>query len=267
MELFLSGAQSTDFHQTSGENSLGGYKSSTKLPNGRVDFLFDLISETAKFNGRVDNKAVFLKNTSGQDVSNVQLYYIYDDNNIATFKVAAVEAVDNNKIEKIQNSSDSPFDAIFAKALSARAKTTVKVLSLPTIGEQIVIQGTINIVAESTNISSLIDQIVEASEDATFFATKVSDSEFVLKRNQVGTFTESFIYQTNGSVVMTADNFNFGSDNRVTLVETLKNEECIGIWLQRTIPAQSISSDDGLIEQLSKTQNKKENLELCVSYT
>lgn len=269
MELFLSGAKSADAAQTSAEASLGGYKSSTKMPNGRIDFLFDAISEFTKFEGRIEHKAIFLKNTTNAAVANIEIHYIYDDNRICDFLVAAVSTIANNKIEKIASTLDYPFDAEFVDASAAYAKTLVTISTAPTAGDSISIMEDIEVIATSSSIIELIDALVlESNDSATYKVIKIADNKFEIQRRTVGVFTSAFAFGTDGTVNMSAPNFAGGIDNTVLITETLAAGACLGLWIQRKTPKSQQKTEAQMIEELESGEIlKQENVQFIISYT
>jgi hypothetical protein len=117
MELFYSGAFRGDEIQTSPLKSLGGYISSSKLPN---DFLNNIFSEipTAFILNNKEYIGIFLKNTSGIKKTNISIWTETPLNSFSSIKIAAVSvACDSNGcfIEKIPNKSSSPYNATFYK--------------------------------------------------------------------------------------------------------------------------------------------------------
>ena len=117
MKLYYTGADGFEQAQTSSLLSLGGYPSSSQLPQG-IDKLFGSISQKDLREGSVITKALSLKNQTGELVSGAKIYYKNDSEfPVASYRMAIVimGADDCSKsiMEKIANASDSPVDAIF----------------------------------------------------------------------------------------------------------------------------------------------------------
>jgi len=118
MRLFYSGASNYEASQFDVNKSLGNYISSDEVPNDRVGATFRSVSELVKSR---DDKQVFmliLKNTTGSDVTDVTIYYDYEQdgesNNISKYVlevafVAPTTDSDGNPVyEKIMSSNSLP---------------------------------------------------------------------------------------------------------------------------------------------------------------
>ena len=112
MILYYSGASSNNAIQTSSSRSLGGYISSSLVPNGAVGNLFDTLTPSSNTQCRL----IVLKNSFG-DLSNV-LISIEDSSHIE-YKIAAVspttDSCSNSIFEIIQAEDNLPYQAVLAK--------------------------------------------------------------------------------------------------------------------------------------------------------
>ena len=120
MILYLTGAntslrKSSEAPQTDTAKSLGGYVSSTPVPSGELNALFDLISAYTLEKKPRETIAVALINKLTQSIKDVTLKIVVEKDNIATFKVAAVALSESLSMEHIANRYAEPMAAEFHK--------------------------------------------------------------------------------------------------------------------------------------------------------
>ena len=77
MIFYYTGSEFYNAVQNNVEKSIGGYLSSSQVPNQSLNNVFSDISKISKEQGLVETKAIVLKNTTGTDVTNVNLYQNY----------------------------------------------------------------------------------------------------------------------------------------------------------------------------------------------
>lgn len=99
MMLYLTGAPnswktSPDAPQNDPRMSLGGYVSSTPVPNGALNVLFDQISLLTLQNRPTECMAFALINGYDQPVSDVEIKIVGADDDVCQFEVAAVKVND-----------------------------------------------------------------------------------------------------------------------------------------------------------------------------
>lgn len=117
MRLYFTGASEGDQAQTLPSRSLGGYLSTSVVPNGSISNLFDGISQYTLLNGNKEYRGVVLTNTTQQN-KNVTLHYNNLSNDpISFFKMALVALAtdDCNKqyMEQIASVDHKPVNAFF----------------------------------------------------------------------------------------------------------------------------------------------------------
>lgn len=118
MRLFYSGADVVDNPQADPRISLGGFLSSTVVPNDFLGNLFDDISLYTLKKGAIYTKAVFLKNETGQVVNDLEAYFEQNISSeyLAQFQIGASTALNNEQIEQIGNSRSVPYSVQFFSA-------------------------------------------------------------------------------------------------------------------------------------------------------
>lgn len=123
MRLFYTGASSFDAQQNDPSKSLGGWISSTPVPNGMKSNLFGTISSYTTDQLFREVIAIAIKNITADTVNDIEVYFIPDSNNpISKYKIAAVQAIEHVTcerqyyVENIDSNKQLPFDATFYEA-------------------------------------------------------------------------------------------------------------------------------------------------------
>ena len=125
MRLFYTGATALDRPQENPNISLGGFKSSTVIPNGRKNALFSDIDYVQKHEGLFDIRGVVLKNETGAQVANITLYFDPDPNPTATYEIIAVTVAANGSMESINDGKSLPYVGTFVSATGVANKVTL----------------------------------------------------------------------------------------------------------------------------------------------
>ena len=128
MMLYLTGAldsltKSPDNPQTDANKSLGGYVSSTPVPNGAMNVLFDLISQTTLAEKPKETIALGLINKFDKAVNNVTLKMVVGNEYDASFKVAAVMLNSKMAMESNASTPGYPDAAVLVDWLFTDLKT------------------------------------------------------------------------------------------------------------------------------------------------
>lgn len=279
MQLFLSGAEAFGAMQKDFEKSLGGYMSSTPLPNGKINALFTDIANRALYSDLPyeETVGIFLYNNSGSDKANVSLTQIYQtlfntDDNQADFEWAAVTAIDNQRIEKISSKREIPFNATFVVPTGRRADGILTILTAGLIGQTINILG-VSVPLTGNTIATLINDVkAKFDGNATYNCSIKDDVTLYFQWKNVGVHINAITLTTSGSATATPSAFSNGFDNGVLLLPLLKKDELIGLWIKRKIKKQqpiscidmaggntNVVEDDALTTV--DTQPKKSTLE------
>lgn len=280
MMLYLTGAKtsivkSEDSPQTDPMESLGGYVSSTVVPNASLNALFDQISSYTLEKRQKETVAIALVNKYDYAVSNVQLKIVAGSNNVAKFRVAAV-AIDSDtyQMEKIANRYSEPMNATFHDATFERAHVELKITRFAAAGEAITLQPfnvTVNV--ETAGQQGTWQAFSDAFEDSDeYTVTKVSDSVYRISRKDETVYSEAVecSYETTGN--FTAEfqgGLQNGTDNTVLLAEYLGAGEAIGLWIQRVIRNRAYLSNEQLLYNYKHRiqQEEEEEVEVIVSWS
>lgn len=114
MILLYTGANVPDAIQIDSEKSLGGFVSSTQIPNNRLANLFGGISKSVILKQKTEIKMIALKNTTGAVVTGVNIY-TNNKNKSFTLQIAGVSSSVNTAgevmFEQVGDNSSYPYQA------------------------------------------------------------------------------------------------------------------------------------------------------------
>lgn len=116
IKLYYTGANQYGRIQNNPELSLGGFMSSTVVPNQTVGNLFSEVSEKSLREERVELKAIFIKNELPIPISNLTICCIKSELSACNFQFSAVASTDQKSMERIQSSVENPYYADFFEA-------------------------------------------------------------------------------------------------------------------------------------------------------
>lgn len=282
MMLYLTGAQtsrvkSKENPQNDPSKSLGGYISSTVIPNGYLNELWDTISQLTLQKRLKETLGFGLINELDVPVKNVQLKIVTTKENIASFRVAAVGvSMEDYAMQQIKNRYQEPLYGEFHNADFERASVDIKILTPATQGEQIALYP-FNIVIDVTENG--IEGTWAAFENAfyndeTYCVSKVSENVFRIAYKDETVLEEpiSCSYLSDGSFTAQFEGeMKNGKTNSVTLIsdeDTFQPQEAIGIWLQRDINPTAYPSNERILENFKNKVEPKtvEDVEIIISY-
>lgn len=106
--LYYTGAPEVNQPQTQIQRSLGGNRSSTRVPNNDLNALFTSVSKQELEKGAKQIIGVVLSNESGAEINDITLYATVPDGSTTKFFVAAV-TLSGNKIEQIPHNNSTPY--------------------------------------------------------------------------------------------------------------------------------------------------------------
>lgn len=279
MMLYLTGAEASltktggDSPQSDVNKSLGGYISSSPVPNGAINVLFDLISSYTLANNPIETIGIALINKFDEKVRDVELKIVADEDNIANFKIAAVAVNSDLAMEHISNRYEQPINAEFYDASFYRASVDVKIDRPATAGEEIVFYP-MNVVVEvkEGGLEGTWKAIFDSFEkDDVYIAKRLTTDTFRIERRDEEVVSEplacSFIATEHSSFTFSGKLLN-KKNNAVLISEELAPNSCIGIWIQRVLKKEKNISNEELINNykngiISKTE---EEVELIVNY-
>jgi hypothetical protein len=241
MQLFFTGADVLEGIQTNQLKSLGGYKSSTVIPNSSPNKLFDDISNITIKNRLQQIRGIVLKN-SLIAMTDLKMNVVYDNlyteyNNECEFDFAFVELSTNGAMEKIPNIDALPYVGEFVSCESRRTDGILKVTSGGLPGDTVTILGVSTAALTNNTIENVVDVIMTAfAVNVNWNVIKKSSSEVYFQRKIVGNNNVTDNMTTSG-ITATADPLvlSNGFDNSILLKPTFALNATLGIWVRRTI--------------------------------
>ena len=281
MMIYLTGAntslaKSSEAAQTDPAKSLGGYISSTPVPNGELNVLFDLISSFTLEKKKKETIALALVNKLDQAVNNVTLKVVVGNENLATFRVAAVKPDSSLAIEHIANRYAEPLAADFYSADFQRASVDIEITNPASVGEEIALYP-FNVVVgvEEIGIEGTWNAFENAfSNDETYDVVRISENRFRVLRKDESVLPEpltcSYV-STEGFSCDFVGKFANGAVGEVTIIDEdsqLNPGEAIGLWIQRDLKKYKYPTNQQLIEDYKNKVIKEtiETAELVISY-
>lgn len=278
MMLYLTGASSSlkkseYAPQEDVSKSLGGYISSSSVPNGSVNGLFDMISLLTLKNKQKETIGIALVNKLANTVYDIELKMVSEFDSVCKFKIAAVTPDESLCMEHISNKQQEPIQADFYDATFYRASVEVKVLKSAISGETIIFEPFgVSVEVTDGNISGTINAIVDAfSNNETYVAKKLSEDTFRIERRDDTTLDTPLqcSYTTSDVAEFSfSDNFKNTKDGTVHLVDELASGAAIGIWLQRDFNNKLSKTNEEIINDYENKiiDSTLESAELVISY-
>jgi hypothetical protein len=240
MILHLSGASHPESEQRDVMASTGGFISSTAVPNGGVNMLFDDVSCYGMTKHIIDTVGVFLKNDSDQIYNNVVLQQVYDshlgdDTKCVKFEWAAVEPKDNEYMEKVGNRKLLPYNADFFDPVAKREQATLKILTPGQAGDVVNVLG-VDALLDGNTIEDVVIALTNAFEENLDYTLEPKGDDSVYIERKAFIFTNDPIeLVTPGSATAEPVNFSGGFDEGVLLIEEMLPGDTVGLWIKRTI--------------------------------
>ena len=248
MMIYLTGAQyslkrTEDNPQVDPAKSLGGFISSSPVPNGSLTALFDLVSSNMLIERPRETLAIALINKLAVSVSNVELKIVVGNKPICAWRVAAVAPNDSLAVESISNRYAEPLNATFYDATFVRAAVEFDVTIPPIGGESFAIMP-IGFAAELLGSESGLEGLWKAmrraaSRDATFAVERVSENRFrVVYRDETEVAAEGIecsLLTDGGMRVEFNGKFRNISDNSVIIADELSPDDAVVLWIQREV--------------------------------
>lgn len=279
MMLYLTGAgaslvKTQDNPQTDASKSLGGYISSTPVPNAALNSLFDLISAYTLEKRQKETIAIGLINQFDKEVKDVELKIVTDENHEAIFKIAAVAvSTDNYAMEHIANRYQEPMLAEFYDASFYRAAVDLKINQYASAGEEIALYPfNVSFEVKETGIEGTWNAFEEAfSNDETYCVKRISETIFRIERRDETVLEEplncSYII-TEGFQAEFLGQLKNKADNSVIIKDSLKPKEAVGIWVQRIIKKNHYPTNEELLKEYKDKYIREtvEEVEVIISY-
>lgn len=279
MLLYLTGAdislaKSEENPQTDAARSLGGFISSTPVPNGALNTLFDTISSYTLSKRPKETIAVALINRLDKAVYDVELKIVTDEDNIAEFRVAAVAvSSDKYQMEHIANRYQEPMSAEFHNVDFYRAAVDIEVQQFAVEGEEIALYPFgIAFTVQKSGWNGTWEAFEAAfSNDETYEIRRLSEKRYRIYRrddNVVNPPQKCSYITTEGFKAEFSGEFGNLRDNTALISEHMEPGDAIGIWIQRDIKDSSVPSNEQLLEDYKHHVIKEtvEDVEIVISY-
>lgn len=278
MLLYLTGANSSlaktsENSQTDPSKSLGGYVSSTVVPNAAINSLFDLISSYTLEKHQPECIAIALINKFNYEVKNITLRIVTQPENEAIFKVAAVALDSKYAMEHIANRYQKPFISEFYDATFERAAVEFEITSWADKGEEILFQPMgVTVEVEESGEQGTWDALEYAfSNDATWRMVKLTDRRFRIVRRD-----EEIVETPQTCAYISTDNFSgaFKGElknnaiNSVKLNDFLLPGKGIGLWLQRSFKHTHALTNEEILRRYNEhyEPSQVESFDVVIEY-
>ena len=279
MMIYLTGAstslaKTSDNPQTDASKSLGGYISSTPVPNAALNVLFDLISSYTLEKRPKETIAIGLINQLDVAVKDVELKIVTDEDHEAVFKIAAVTIDKSNYLmEQISSRYQEPIMAEFHDASFYRAAVDLEVINPASIGEEIALYPfNVNFEVKKTGMEGTWEAFEEAfSNDEIYRVRRISEKVFRIERRDetvIETPAECSYITTEGFTANFLGKFENKADNSVLIKSIFEPKEAVGIWIQRAIKRNNYLSNEELLENFKEKfiLETSEEVEMIISY-
>lgn len=129
MKFYYTGASATEEIQNKPIFSLGGFKSSSIVPNGQISNLFGDISELTIDKNNFDIIGIILKNELPNKAKDILFHFEYEENSYIKIEVAFVSVVmatdGSIYMEKIVNSHSLPYIGDFVNPYNEANKINI----------------------------------------------------------------------------------------------------------------------------------------------
>ena len=278
MMIYLTGAQTSlaktqENPQTDAAKSLGGYISSTPVPNAALNSLFDMISAYTLEKRPKETIAVGIINKFDKAVENVELKIVTDENHEAVFKVAAVSVGEDYAMEHIANRYQEPLMGEFHNASFYRAAVDLEVKQPAAEGEEIALYPfNVVISVKEGGIEGTWNAFAEAfSNDETYDVKRISEKVFRIEMRDetiLDAPLECSYISTEGFTAEFLGDFKNKEANSVLLTDHLEPKQAIGLWLQRIIKKNEYKTNEQLLKEYKEkfVLDTLEEVEMIFSY-
>lgn len=151
--------------------SLGGYRSSTVVPNSVVNNLFSDISIYGAIREQDEFIGVIAKNESANDIENVKFWFDFPENCQKNIKIAAVDLDSTGWMEHIEHPYQTPYYSDFYEANGEENAVDLgNILAGETIGlwfKLSVIKSMVELPYSDANLEAT-GNVKESNEDVNF---------------------------------------------------------------------------------------------------
>ena len=114
------GTEEEGYSRQDADRSLGGFRSSTPVPNDALNNLFGDLSKYTETKAKNEYIGLILKNETGGDVTDINLWFTFPTDSYTTMQVSAVDLnVDSesrNYMENVPDYNAAPYYSTFSEA-------------------------------------------------------------------------------------------------------------------------------------------------------
>lgn len=268
MILFLTGATSSlrksDIAPQADPNkSLGGWVSSSPVPNAALNELFDLVSTGMLTDRPKETLAIGLINQLSVPVTNVRLSIVVGENAICEWRVAATALSEDLRMESIPNRYAEPVGATFYDATFQRACVDFELKGDPVVGDQFMIMPlaiTID-VDDKGGVKGFWNGLKSACR-ATYNlrAERTADRRFRVSYTDENVVPEHGVecrcIKDSAAEVVFLNKLHNGATGSVLIIDSMSTPQQqiapgvgVGLWLQREVsPDWERPTDEELID-------------------
>lgn len=287
MILFLTGAPSSlkksdVAPQPDPQRSLGGYVSSSPVPNAALNELFDLVS-TGMLNDRpVETIAIGLVNQLDKPVTDVRLSIVVSQKPICSWRVAATALSEDMRMESIPNRYAEPIGAEFYDATFQRACVDLEVVGEPLKDDQfLILPLALTVDVRENGLKGFWNGLKAACrQSAQYECERVSETVFRISyANETIAPEEGIechVVKDSAADIRFLGKFINGATGEVLLIDAdaqpkqkIVPGDGIGLWLQRFVSSDwEAPTDEELIEIKKRGEilQKSEKAEIIITY-
>jgi hypothetical protein len=137
LQIYYTGSDAAGTTQGESNKSLGGYISSTPIPNNYIGNLFPTISQLSQQEKREEIRVIAIQNDSGADFTSYDVYVqLVDSDNVAAewemgFQTPVLDDCGDLVVEAVPNANASPVNVTMQEIVGGNNK-----LILPNVADQ-----------------------------------------------------------------------------------------------------------------------------------
>ena len=287
MILFLTGSTSSLKRsevapQSDPAKSLGGWVSSSPVPNASLNALFDLVSASTLSDRPVETIALGLINMLSVPVTNVRLSIVVGEKPICSWKVAATALSEDLRMESIPNRYSEPISAQFYDATFQRACVEFELIGDPLKDDQfLILPLNLTIDVTENGVKGFWNGLRNAcKQTSTYVCERVAERRFRVSYSDESVVPDGGadcrVIKDSAANIEFKSKFANGATGSVLLVnaeatpaEQISSGGGIGLWLQREIsPDYERPTDEQLIEAKKRGEvlPKVEQAEIVITY-
>lgn len=273
MVLLFSGANHKDSMQREAKKSLGGYISSTPVPNKKLNSLFSEISSyDLSDEGGFEVIAIFLKNDSKEPMINIEIEsfsqrVLGDDLNLCDFEFSISELSEKGGIELIGSPQEEPYYVNWFKCESSYEDCIIELKHQGNVGEEFFIFDLEGKFEGFTFEDSIRDILKVLNDSGEFIATNIKSGFIhIIRKEHVITNANSNFVSSGDARIKEDVNLSNGKDGKVIIYDELLPNDSLGIWIKRTVNGRDkiLGSDTCGVDKLNNI--KKESLDIIFHY-